>query len=279
VPEPLSSGLREVAVVPGDHICALYAGTDERNALLGPYLHAGLAAGDKCVCVADDADRPDLLSAIDDGSATSNGQVDAASCIESRQLELVGSDDAYLRTGSFSVDDTLEFWREGNDDALDAGYRFVRNAGDTRAMADMVDELNDLAIYEVELNRFVTQHPQTILCLYDVELYGGRVVLDLLRTHPKMLLSGHVIENPYYVAPDDYVATRRDRGQGWAALTEVERYIAELAATGASTVEIADRAAMAHPVVDRHLHQIYRTLAVSSRDELIRVVTERGRRR
>jgi len=36
---------------PGDHVCALYSGPDELEATLAPYLAAGLAGGDKCVCV------------------------------------------------------------------------------------------------------------------------------------------------------------------------------------------------------------------------------------
>jgi hypothetical protein len=30
--------------------------------------------------------------------------------------------------------------------------------------------------------------------------------MEVIKTHPKMLLEGMVVENPYYVAPDEYHA-------------------------------------------------------------------------
>ena len=35
------------------------------------------------------------------------------------------------------------------------------------------------------------------------------MMLDLVRTHPKLLLGGLVIENPHYLTPDDYLALKQ----------------------------------------------------------------------
>jgi MEDS: MEthanogen/methylotroph, DcmR Sensory domain len=58
--------------------------------------------------------------------------------------------------------------------------------------------------YESELNRFMPRYPQVIVCMYDLMVYGGGIVVELLRTHPKILLGGMVLDNPHYLAPDDY---------------------------------------------------------------------------
>jgi len=34
------------------------------------------------------------------------------------------------------------------------------------------------------------------------------MVLDVLKTHPKAMLGGMVINNPYYLEPDDFLASR-----------------------------------------------------------------------
>ena len=47
-----------------------------------------------------------------------------------------------------------------------------------------------------------------ILCLYDISRFGGGVVVDLLKTHPKILLGGLVLENPNYMTPAEFLATR-----------------------------------------------------------------------
>ena len=41
---------------PGAHVCALYAGSDERDRLLVPFMQEGLRHGDECVCLIDDVE-------------------------------------------------------------------------------------------------------------------------------------------------------------------------------------------------------------------------------
>jgi hypothetical protein len=63
--------------------------------------------------------------------------------------------------------------------------------------------------YESELNHFLPRYPQVILCLYDLERFDGEVVVDVLKTHPKLLVGCTMLENPYYVEPEEFLATRR----------------------------------------------------------------------
>src|SRR3954466_496567 len=67
------------------------------------------------------------------------------------------------------------------------------------------DQLMD---YESEVNRFAPLFPQVLLCLYDLAQFGGGIILDLVRTHPKVLLGGGLIDNPNFLTPDEYRATR-----------------------------------------------------------------------
>ena len=59
-----------------------------------------------------------------------------------------------------------------------------------------------------ELNTFLPQYPQVIVCLYDLDQFDGRVVVDLLRTHPKILLCGTLLDNPYYLEPHEFLASQ-----------------------------------------------------------------------
>jgi hypothetical protein len=38
--------------------------------------------------------------------------------------------------------------------------------------------------------------------------------LDVLKTHPKVLLGGHVVENPYYLSPERNLADSLADSQG-----------------------------------------------------------------
>jgi hypothetical protein len=50
--------------------------------------------------------------------------------------------------------------------------------------------------------------PQINMCLYDLNRCGGELILDVLKTHPKAMLGGMIIDNPYYLDPDEFLATR-----------------------------------------------------------------------
>jgi hypothetical protein len=58
------------------------------------------------------------------------------------------------------------------------------------------------------MNHFLPLYPQVILCLYDLERFGGGIVVDLLKTHSLMLVGGMVVENPYCLSPDELLAIR-----------------------------------------------------------------------
>ncbi len=45
-------------------------------------------------------------------------------------------------------------------------------------------------------------------CLYDLDSCGAEVLMDVLRTHPMVVVDGMVHDNPYYVEPGKFVADR-----------------------------------------------------------------------
>lgn len=190
------SGLPNVVLHVGDHICAFYRGEAQRDAVLLPYLRAGLRAGDKCICVLDTTEPQELDEVMDDEAR-----------VAADQLVLYRSQDSYLVGGQFRPEVMLQFWEEGASAAFDDGYSFVRAVGEmTWALRDLPG-VDQLVAYEAELNRFLPKYPQTIVCLYDLERFtDGEVLLEILRTHPKVLMSGTVIDNPWYVEPDQVLA-------------------------------------------------------------------------
>jgi hypothetical protein len=54
----------------------------------------------------------------------------------------------------------------------------------------------------------MSDFPQVNLCLYDLTRCSGELIMDVLKTHPKVLLGGMIIDNPYYLEPDEFAASR-----------------------------------------------------------------------
>lgn len=200
VPELRDFGIAGVELESGDHLCAIYLGRQERDDIVLPYLRAGLRAGDKCIAIIDSSPLGDVLAGIGD-------EREVEGYVASRQLELHTPDEAYLRTPPFTTEAMLEFWESTVGAAVKGGaYGFARATGEMPWEMRLLPGRTEFFRYEAALNRFAPRYPQAIVCLYDLERFGGGILVDLLRTHPKLLMGGLVLENPHYRAPDDLAA-------------------------------------------------------------------------
>jgi hypothetical protein len=200
VAEPHEFGLPGVLVEPGDHICAMYLGQDERDAIIGPWLRAGLRAGDKVVCIIDSSPLDEVVASIGD-------EQEVEGYFASRQLEMHTAEDTYLRTSPFRSEAMLDFWESTVSAAVAGGsYGFARGSGEMPWELRAVPDRTEFFRYEAAVNRFAPRYAQAFLCMYDLQRFGGGFLVDLLRTHPKLLMGGLILENPHYRLPDDLAA-------------------------------------------------------------------------
>jgi hypothetical protein len=191
------TGIDDVRLEPGSHVCAFYRGAAARDRLLTAYFGTGLSAGDKCICIVDSADTAGRLELLPRGHA--------GSAPPGRQLDVHLPESTYLAGGRFSTGEMLTFWTENLVKAEIEGYSFCRLAGEmTWALRDMPGVQN-LAGYESELNRVTSGSSAVVLCLYDLDLFSGEVVVNIVKTHPQVLVQGILVQNPYYLGPDEFL--------------------------------------------------------------------------
>jgi hypothetical protein len=206
MPEPLSRmvalGVPGVQIAPGEHLCAFYRGLVERDEILIPYLREGLRSGDKCICVVDATDPETVLAAL-------AAELDLTSSLTNRTLDVQRSRDTYLREDRFSTRAMLDFWDDAVGGALTQGFTFARAVGEMTWSLRELPGVDELVGYESELNRFLPRYPQVILCLYDLDRFSGELLMDVLKTHPRMLVGGMLVANPYYLDPDEFLAARQ----------------------------------------------------------------------
>jgi hypothetical protein len=193
-----------------DHICGFYRQPSERDEILIPFLVEGLKADDKCTCVVDSCTPDDVLASMSE-------HIGVDPYVADRQLEVLDSYGTYLAEGGFLPELMLKFW-EGKARQSPGGERpgpdgpmRARNIGDMSGAHRYEGVVSDLMGYESELNRIMSNFPQVNPCLYDPTRCSGDLIMDVLKTHPKALLGGMVIDNPYYLAPDEFLASRPDR--------------------------------------------------------------------
>jgi hypothetical protein len=179
----------------GDHLCGFYYGDEERDALLLPFLRGGLQSGDKVLAVVDSTPVEQVIAQVTAG-------LDADALLASGQLELYGSSQTYLRDGAFDPDRMIDFW-EGMavDNSAAESFGFARVVGEMSWLERAPAPREDVLQYESWADGFAARFEHAILCLYDLRRLGSGILLDLMRTHPKLLLGGLVLENPHHLAP------------------------------------------------------------------------------
>jgi hypothetical protein len=190
-------GVGGLRVRPGSHICALYTGSVERDAILLPYLRCGLRSPDKCICVLDGADPSAVLDGI-------GGEIDAHGCAASRKLDLLRASDTYLRSGRFRSTDMVGFWKVAIAGGMNtAAYPCVRALGEMSWSLSDLPGVDEVVAFEFELNRLLPLYPQVIVCMYDLARFGPGLLLNTIRMHPLVLVGGMLVENPYFLSPEE----------------------------------------------------------------------------
>jgi hypothetical protein len=177
----------------------LYLGPEERDEILLSYLRAGLRDGDKVVCIVDSS-TGDLLASIGD-------ELEVGGYVESNQLEVHTSEETYLHVAPFSPEAMIDFWDSKVGPAIKGGsFGFARATGEVPWDVRNQPLRSDFFRYEAALNGYAPRYPQTLLCLYDLSRFGGGFLVDILRTHPKLLMGGLILENPHFRPAGDFVA-------------------------------------------------------------------------
>jgi hypothetical protein len=74
MPSRVLLGIGGLEAEPGDHICGVFSSEAQRDQVLIPFLQAGLASGDKCICVVDGTPPGEIVAAV--GPAGSSCGVD-----------------------------------------------------------------------------------------------------------------------------------------------------------------------------------------------------------
>jgi hypothetical protein len=173
-------------LAPGTHLCCMYRGVAQRDDLLGPYVSEGLQAGHTCFVAVSDQ-QPGRVQAF--GSADGPGE-----------LIVRTAEDRAFSKDNFDIDEILAFWEATVSKALgDDGAPFVRLSAEATWWLTQLPSVADLLDYEARLKDFAAQHPQSILCLYDIDELGTGVVFEAMKVHPQIWLSGLVLENPFYL--------------------------------------------------------------------------------
>lgn len=76
------------------------------------------------------------------------------------------------------------------------------------ALIDMPG-VEDLIEYESRLNDFLPDYDDVVVCTYDLNKFSANVVMDVMHTHPIVIIGGILQENSFYVPPEEFLRELR----------------------------------------------------------------------
>ena len=190
------------------HVCAFFHSKDEEYRVLMPFIKEGLEAGDRAFHVVDPQLREAHL-----GRLREEG-IDVAAAEARGQLEVRRWQEAYLMDGHFDQFRMIETIRQALDPDLKAPGKRTRLVANMEWALEDLPGVHDILEYETRLNHVLPDYDDPVICTYDVSRFEASVVMDILRTHPMVIIGGMLQENPFYVPPDEMLAELRARAAG-----------------------------------------------------------------
>jgi hypothetical protein len=197
------------------HVCAFFHSADEEYRVLLPFIKEGFECGDKAVHVVSPNRRGDHLKRL------AAGGIDTTAAEQSGQLELQASTETYLRDGLFDQDRMLEAFEHMASGNAEGGYPLSRIYCQMDWAAEGRSSIDDVIEFESRVNDVWRRHDDAVICVYDLAKFGGEAVIDIMRTHPMIVIGGSLQQNPFFVPPEEFLNELRERRDARAATKAV----------------------------------------------------------
>jgi hypothetical protein len=187
------------------HICAFFNGADEEHRVLRSFIKDGFERGERAFHIVDPELREVHLNAL------AQAGIDVPQAMGTGQLQVHPWQEAYLRADRFDQEAMLALIEEVLQSGATSGYPLTRLLAHMEwALLDKPG-VDDLVEYETRLNYVLPKYDDPVICTYDLTKFGSSVAMDIMRTHPVVIIGGVLQENPFFVPPDQFLLEIRER--------------------------------------------------------------------
>src|SRR6202171_4931087 len=187
------------------HICAFFNGLDEEHRVLRSFIKEGFDRGDKAFHIVDPELQGQHLTQLAESG------IDVEQAVGTGQLELRRWQDAYLRGDRFDQDAMLALLEEVLQSGEASGYPLTRLVAHMEWALLNRPGVDGLLEYETRLNYMLPKYDDPVICTYDLSKFSASAVMDIIRTHPVVIVGEVLQENPFFVPPDQFLLEIRER--------------------------------------------------------------------
>ncbi len=183
------------------HICAFFKSHDDQYRVLLPFIKDGLNSGEKAVHIVNPMRRDEHVRQL------RSAGIDVAAAQQTGQLDLLEWADAHLRGGFFDQNRTRALIDEIRRRSKEQGFQRIRFVTHMEWALEHCPGVDGLLEFEASANLVPSEDP--VVCAYELANFGGDVVVEIMRTHPMIIIGGILQENPFFVPPNEFLRERR----------------------------------------------------------------------
>jgi hypothetical protein len=164
-----------------------------------------LEKGDRAFHVVDPNHRADHLRRLE------REGIDVSDAEAKGQLEVRRWQEAYIKDDHFDQHRMIGTIKEALDPAKKQPGKMTRLVANMEWALEDLPGVHDIVEYETRLNLVLPEYHDPVVCTYDLSRFDASVVVDIMRTHPIVIIGGILQENPFYVPPDEMLRELKER--------------------------------------------------------------------
>jgi hypothetical protein len=189
-----------------NHVCAFFNTIEEEHRVLGSFYKNGIDRGEKAAHVVDSENREEHLKRLAEAG------IDVLKMMETGQLEVALWTDVYVRDHRFDQDAMLTAVEKQIQSGTAADYPLTRIVGHHMDWLFLDESATyNLVEYEARLDQVLSKYDDPVICNYNPSKFGATVAMDIMRTHPLVIIGGLLRENPFFVPPHQFLEEMRER--------------------------------------------------------------------
>ena len=187
------------------HVCAFFHSKEEEYRVLMPFIKEGFERGDRAFHVVDPMHRPSHLKRLEQEGIDVTA-AEAAGLLEVRRWQ-----EAYIQDDYFEQYRMIDTIKEALDPAKKPAGKLTRLVANMEWALEDLPGVHDIVEYETRLNHVLPHYHDPVICTYDLSRFDASVVMDIMRTHPMVIIGGILQENPFFVPPDELLRELKER--------------------------------------------------------------------
>ena len=193
-------GFTDEKVPAGTHMCLIFTDEEDRRDSLLKFLLSGIKTGERNACFSDKVDEVTIRDFFNENNISYDESK------KNNAISLSGTNEVYFQDGIFDPDRMLNTLSDFYNESIEMGFPASRAIGEMMPEVENVPGGERLFEYESRVSILLRDYPVTTICQYDANAFDGATIMEVLKVHPKTIVNGSIVTNPFFIEPEQYLS-------------------------------------------------------------------------